>query len=166
MMPAHESYVEKLIRDAQKQGKFDNLANQGQPIKVEAENPYVDEDWRLAFKVLENGGFAPAWVELDKEVEAAIEKVKRDRAEHRRWLYRRLDDIKYGPTHFFSRDLKRLHHAHQQFLKAHALKLIEINQSIEEFNSTCPVNHLLKMKLVPQQILEEFERQCPAIPLL
>jgi hypothetical protein len=163
---ANGDYVEKLIQDAQKEGKFNNLANHGKPINTEEENPYVEEDWRLAFKVLENAGMAPAWVEMEKELEEDLEKARRTRSEHRRWLFRRLDDIKYGPTEFFTRDLKRLYQAHQQFLRAHAKKIEEINVKITQFNSICPVKHLHKLNIVIPQLLKDFDRECPAIPIL
>jgi Domain of unknown function (DUF1992) len=163
---ADGSYVDKLIRDAQKEGKFDNLANHGKPINTEEENPYIEEDWRLAFKVLENAGIAPAWVDLEKEVEDEIEKAKRNRLEHRRWLYRRLDDIKYGSTENFTRDLKRLYQAHQQFLKIHSKKLEDLNLKISQFNSVCPVKHLQKVNIFIPQLINDFDRECPAIPVL
>jgi hypothetical protein len=158
--------VEKLIRDARDEGKFNNLANQGQPIKIEEENPYLDDDWRLAYKVVETGGFVPAWVELDKEVEQDLVRVRRDREEHHRWLLRRLDDIKFGPTQYFARDLRRLHQHHQSFLKNHASRLEEVNDKIERFNFFCPVNNLLKIKIQIPELIQAFDQKCPAIPLL
>lgn len=156
--------VEKLIRDARAEGKFDNLANEGQPIKIEEENPYLDEDWRLAYKVLENADLAPAWVELDKEVEQDLVKARRDREEHRRWLLRRLDDIKFGPTQHFARDLRRLYQHHQSFLTNHANRLVELNNKIDRFNYICPVNNLLKVKIQIPELIRDFDHQCPAIP--
>jgi len=161
-----EFYVEKLIREAQQNGKFNNLANEGQPIKIEEDNPYLDEDWRLAFKVLENGGYVPPWIDLEKEVEGDIQRAYLDRQEHLRWLRRRLQDIKYGPTQNFIRDLHRLNSSHQHFLKAHSQKLDDVNKKIDKFNAVCPVNSLLKIKLLPAEVIRKFDMECPAIPLL
>lgn len=158
--------VEKLIKDARDRGKFDNLSNHGHPIKIEEENPYVDEDWRMAYKVMENANVAPAWVELEKEVEADLDRARRDREEHRRWVLRRLDDIKNGPTQYFARDLRRLRLHHESFLKNHAARLVELNNKIERFNYLCPVNNLLKIKIQIPELIEEFDRYCPAIPLI
>ncbi|MEI6045738.1 MAG: DnaJ family domain-containing protein [Chloroflexota bacterium] len=166
MSERFDNLVERRIRDARDKGKFDNLANQGQPIKIEEENPYLDEEWRVAYKVVENSGFVPAWVELDKEVEYDLVQVRRNREEHRRWLLRRLDDIKNGPTQYFARDLRRLHQHHQSFLKNHACRLDEVNNKIERFNYICPVNNLLKIKIQTAELIQEFDHQCPAIPLL
>lgn len=166
-MPGRFDYlVEKLIKDARSQGKFDNLANQGQPIKIEEENPYLDEEWRIAYKIMENAGLPPAWVELDKEVEQDFAHVRRDREEHRRWLLRRLDEIKWGSTQHFARDLRRLHQHHQSFLTNHTRRLEELNNKIDRFNYICPVNNLLKIKIQIPEVIREFDYQCPAIPLI
>ncbi len=161
-----EHLVEKLIKDARADGKFDNLANQGRPIKIEEENPYLDEEWRVAYKIIENAGYIPAWAELDKEVEQDLARVRREREDHRRWLLRRLDDIKNGPTQYFARDLRRLHQHHESFLKNHATRLHELNGKIEHFNFICPVNNLLKVKIQVDDVIKDFDQKCPAIPLL
>jgi hypothetical protein len=162
----HEIYTERLIREAQEQGKFDNLANQGKPLKIPEENPYLDEEWRLAFQVLETGGFCPPWIELEKEIEGEIERTHRDREEHIRWLRRRLNDIKLGSTYNFIRDLRRLRQSHQYFLKAHTQKLYDLNKKIEQFNSSCPVTGLQKLMYRPEELIHKFDQECPAIPEL
>ncbi len=159
-----EAVVERLIQEGMAQGKFSNLANEGKPLKIEEENPYVEEDMRMAYKVLENAGVAPPWIEMDKEVEAAIARARRDREEHLRWLRGRLDDIKFGPTHYFMRDLRLLAASQERWLQSHAIKLHELNQKIHSFNHVCPVSDLLKVPLLVDKIIEEYDRSCPAIP--
>ncbi len=158
--------VEKLIKKAHDEGKFDNLANQGKPIKIQEENPYIDEDWRVAYKVIENGGFVPPWVELDKEVEQDLVRVQRDRDEHLRWLRRRLHEIKNGPTLHFARDLRRLKTHHESFLKNHTSRLDELNRKIDQFNYICPVPSLLKIRFMSNEVVRKFDEQCPAIPTM
>ncbi len=162
----NEFVVERLIQEAQEKGKFENLSNQGVPLKIEEENPFLAEEWRMAYKVMENGGYSPPWIELDKEIEREIERAALDRAEHLRWLRRRLDDIKYGPTQYFTRDLRRLSVSQQHFLKAHQHKLEEINKKIELFNGICPVKGLLKVQIATADVIRKFDTECPAIPSL
>jgi hypothetical protein len=166
MSQRFEDHVEQLIRQAQDQGKFNDLANQGQPIKLEAENPYLDPDWRMAYKVAQDGGYVPTWIELDKEVEAEISKVNRTREDHRRWIARRLDDIKNGPTRNFVSDLRSLRQTHQRFLETHRKHLVQLNKKIDEFNAHCPVSNLAKAKVFVDTTIEAFDRTCPAIPEL
>jgi hypothetical protein len=60
-----ESVTERIIREAQERGEFDNLPAHGRPLPVD-ENPYAG-DMALAFHVLRNAGVAPPWIETDKE---------------------------------------------------------------------------------------------------
>jgi DnaJ homolog subfamily C member 28 len=70
-----ESLVDRKIREGIEQGEFDNLAGQGQPIDL-SENPFEDPDWRTAHRLLRNAGFAPAWVEERKDIEAEVEAAR------------------------------------------------------------------------------------------
>jgi hypothetical protein len=65
-----ETLIERQIRQAMEEGKFDNLPHQGKPLPND-ENPHAGE-WGLAFRVLRNAGFAPPWIEADKEVRALL----------------------------------------------------------------------------------------------
>ena len=63
---SNETLLDRQIREAAEEGKFDNLPHRGQPLPND-ENPYAAE-WGLAFHVLKNAGFAPPWIEADKAV--------------------------------------------------------------------------------------------------
>jgi len=67
-----ETLFERQIREAMEQGAFDNLPLQGKPLPND-ENPHAGE-WGLAFKILKDAGFAPPWVEADKEVRALLQR--------------------------------------------------------------------------------------------
>jgi len=64
--PSWESLVDRQIREAMEEGSFDNLPHQGEPLPND-DNPHAAE-WGLAFHVLRNAGYAPPWIEADKEV--------------------------------------------------------------------------------------------------
>ena len=74
-MNSWEPLVDKKIREAIEAGEFDNLAGTGQPIDL-SENPFEDPDWRTAHRLLRNAGFAPAWIEERKEIDAELEAVR------------------------------------------------------------------------------------------
>jgi Domain of unknown function (DUF1992) len=69
-----ESLIERQIREAMEQGKFDDLPLHGQPLPNH-DNPWAG-DWSLAFQMLKNASVAPPWIEADKEVRALL--VERD----------------------------------------------------------------------------------------
>ncbi len=60
-----ESLVERLIREAQERGEFDDLPFRGRRIPLEDDSPAGE--LALGFHVLRNAGVAPPWVEADKE---------------------------------------------------------------------------------------------------
>jgi hypothetical protein len=60
-------YVEEMIRDAQKQGKFDNLEGAGKPLHIE-ENP-SEGDNSLAYHLLKNNDLLPPEIELTHEID-------------------------------------------------------------------------------------------------
>ncbi len=62
-----DKIVEKLIKEAQERGEFDNLPGKGKPIDLSA---YFDtpEEVRVAQSVLKNAGFTSREMELLKEI--------------------------------------------------------------------------------------------------
>jgi len=66
-----ESLIDKKIREAMERGEFEDLEGKGAPIDL-SENPYEDPDWRTAHRMLRNAGFAPAWIEERKDIDAEL----------------------------------------------------------------------------------------------
>lgn len=66
MFPGFEKLVEERIRQAQREGKFENLPGSGRPLPEEQVN--VPEDIRLAYKILKNADCLPPELELKKEI--------------------------------------------------------------------------------------------------
>ncbi len=68
--------VERQIREAMARGAFRDLPGKGKPLDLER-NPFLDESLEVAYKVLRDGGFAPEWIEADKEVRARVDDWRR-----------------------------------------------------------------------------------------
>jgi hypothetical protein len=64
--PDWETLIDRQIREAIEDGRFDNLPHVGEPLPND-DNPYAGE-WGLAYHVLGNAGVAPPWIEADKDV--------------------------------------------------------------------------------------------------
>ncbi len=71
--PSWESLTDRQIREAMEEGSFDNLPHRGEPLPND-ENPHAAE-WGLAFHVLRNAGYAPPWIEADKEVRELLARL-------------------------------------------------------------------------------------------
>lgn len=64
-----DDWIEKEIRDAMGRGEFSNLPGHGKPIRIES-NPF-DPSMDMAYSRLKNAGYAPTWMELDRQITAA-----------------------------------------------------------------------------------------------
>ena len=64
-----ESVVDKIIRRAMEEGKFDDLSSEGKPLPSD-DNPFENPDMRAANRFLRESGFAPAWIEERKDINA------------------------------------------------------------------------------------------------
>ena len=67
-----ESMAEKMLREAIAAGEFDNLPGKGRPVDLR-ENPFEDPELRVVHKLLRDAGFAPAWIEERKDIDATLE---------------------------------------------------------------------------------------------
>ena len=70
--PTWESLVDRQIREAMEDGRFDDLPHHGEPLRVEDET--FAGEWALAFRMLRNAGVAPPWIEADKEVRELLDR--------------------------------------------------------------------------------------------
>ena len=70
-----ESLVDRIIREAQESGAFDDLAGKGEPLRLDC-NPLTPREWQLAFHVLQNAGYKPGWIEKRKTIEIDLESAR------------------------------------------------------------------------------------------
>ncbi|MGH2346651.1 MAG: DUF1992 domain-containing protein [Chloroflexota bacterium] len=118
--------IEKILQEARQRGDFDNLPGAGKPQDL-SENPYVPEEWRMAYRMLAGNGFAPEVVESDKA------------------LRRESSDLAASLDRFAAR-WRRLSAAERQarlderaaFLRSYETDLRAMNSRIHGFNYTAP----------------------------
>ena len=67
MLPGYQRIVEERIREAQKNGEFDNLPGRGKPLSLEDES-HIPEDLRIAYKILKNADCLPPEILEKKEI--------------------------------------------------------------------------------------------------
>ena len=58
-------------------GAFDRLEGTGRPLDLQ-ENPFEDPSLRMAHRLLKNNGFAPAWIEDAREIDAEFQRLQRE----------------------------------------------------------------------------------------
>ena len=70
-----ESIAERKIREAIEAGEFDNLPSKGKPIELDRD---PDPSMWMAHHLLRVNGFAPAWIEESKDIDAAVARFRAD----------------------------------------------------------------------------------------
>jgi hypothetical protein len=131
--------LDRQIREAIEEGRFDNLPHQGKPLPND-ENPYAAE-WGLAFHVLRNAGFAPPWIEADKEVRALL--ARRDR------ILARAATGPAPPEPARRRDRLALEQL-----------VAEVNASIARVNADAPSTRQYRQPLVLADQLDRYDEAC------
>lgn len=86
-----DSWIDEAIRDAQAQGEFDNLPDAGKPIRLE-DTPFAPE-MASALRTLKNAGYAPTWMEIDREITQGKEEMSVFLQRSAAYLQRKRHDI-------------------------------------------------------------------------
>jgi len=76
-------FIEQQIREAMDRGEFDNLPGRGKP--QEFAQPYGDPSMEMANKIVRDAGFAPAWLDLEKEIEHQQQEAEKSVLRSWRW---------------------------------------------------------------------------------
>lgn len=149
-----ESLAERKIKEAQEQGLFDDLPGKGKPLDL-SENPFLDPSWRIAFKLLQDHGFAPEWIELDKEIRAELGALRRQLAESKCWYARAMASLEDWPGCEARQGRAWIEAYWERKLSYFATWIIELNKKIGLFNLKVPIVRLQRRKV---SIDEELQR--------
>ena len=138
-----ESLAEKRLREAIENGEFDDLPGKGEPIDLR-ENPFEDPDLRTAHRLLRNAGFAPAWIEERKDIDAelAAAQTKLSRA----WAL-------FGPGGKASSDAEW-----ERSVKEFREQVLELQQRIRIYNLKAPAAVFHRKHIDVEKILESIKR--------
>lgn len=69
-----QAIAEERIRQAQDEGKFEDLPGRGEPLDLECD-PMMPADLRMAYTLLKNAGFLPPEVQQEKEIDSMLELI-------------------------------------------------------------------------------------------
>ena len=84
-MICFQKIADRRIREAIKEGVFDDLDGAGEPLKLE-DDSQVPEDLRIPYKILKNAGYVPKEVALRNEIAQAedlLAEMEDERAKYR-----------------------------------------------------------------------------------
>ena len=128
--PPRESLIDEQIREAQKQGMFDNLPGNGKPLPKDDSYYLAGEHW-MSNKALKEAGFVPEWIQLRKEIAAERGEVQSALGRYREQAH------ELDPSAPETR-------ATLQALEDRYVQLATtINRKIDSHNVRCPANQTL-----------------------
>jgi hypothetical protein len=155
--------AERRIQDAITEGEFDNLAGMGQPLAVE-ENPYVPEELRLTFKVMQNAGIVPDWVVLAQQIDAETEAWRRYGDEHFAAMRERLAwaVAHPGALRRLREEVAALKAQHRRATERQAEMLAELNRKINYFNAIAPSDSVRRAVFLPEIEMRAWADRLPA----
>jgi DnaJ family protein C protein 28 len=138
-----ETLVEKKIREAMEAGEFDDLPGKGQPIDL-TENPFEDPDLRMVHRLLRQAGFAPAWIEERKDIDAELEKSRVTLS--RAWK-------------LFGQTSGEGHPDWQRNVAEFREKVVELNSRIRVYNLKAPGAVFQRQLIDVERALEQIQQE-------
>lgn len=66
-MDIFEKIAEEKIKEAMREGAFDDLEGKGKPVEIEDWSA-IPEDLRMSYKILKNAGMVPEEIQLLKDI--------------------------------------------------------------------------------------------------
>ncbi|MDQ2996221.1 MAG: DUF1992 domain-containing protein [Chloroflexota bacterium] len=129
----YESLIDQIMNKAQADGLMDNLPGQGQPLELD-DDALVPDEYRLGNRMLKSSGFAPPWIEAQREIE-------QERAKLDSWL----KDAKRRLPHLDTPARAALNVAYHR-------KLDELQRLITHYNLQAPPGaiHLAGLRMADE----------------
>lgn len=152
---AWDSLVERRIKEAQEQGLFDDLPGKGEPLDL-SENPFLDPSWRVVYKLLQDHGFAPGWIELGKEIRIELELLRRQLAESKRRYDEAIAALEGKPGHEAEEERAWIEVYWERRLNSLAARAGELNEKIELFNLKVPIANLQQRRISIEKELQRL----------
>jgi DnaJ family protein C protein 28 len=153
--------VSKQIQEAMERGDFKDPPGKGKPQQRD-DNPYIPPAVRMVNQMLKDNGFAPRWIEVDKEIRAETEKTEKLIANIKGRRARLKAKLRAQPL---KRDAIRsaFDLERTRALEAYTLQLQQLNQKIQQWNLMIPLSD----KQHPLHNLDAatayFHKQCPGL---
>jgi DnaJ family protein C protein 28 len=142
-----ENHVEQQIREAMERGDFDNLKGTGKPLDL---RPYPgDPAQEMADKIVRDAGLAPAWIELEREIDDAQKAAADTLLRTWRWCEAARGDAIENPQ-WLDAEWRKARDIYER-------RLHEINNKILSFNLHLPPP-LLHRQRARLRIDAEFKR--------
>jgi len=150
-----ETAVEKTIREAMERGDFDNLSGKGKPLDLDV-NPFVPEELRQSFRILQNAGVAPDWIEQDKDIRAEKNALEMFLQKQARWFQSQQARLKSLAPDRMVAEHERLTRSRDEILARYRDRAAALNKIIDMFNLKAPNGTRHHARIQIQEETEKF----------
>ncbi|XP_072178660.1 dnaJ homolog subfamily C member 28-like [Diadema setosum] len=145
-----ERLVEDLIQDSMARGEFDDLPGKGKPLPPKPTYcPYIDLSTHHLNQVLVNNGYAPEWIQREKEIRNSLSDAKKALLKERR---------KLGPEPLNDFNVKKWAGLQIEFEES----VKEINKMVNDFNLIVPIIKLQMVHICPKKeiakVVSEYDK--------
>lgn len=151
-----ELIADRKIRDAQEEGRFDNLPGKGKPLSLDIDNR-VPPEQRAAYRLMRDANLLPDWIELDKLVRRRQERIATRIEEYG---VRRQRDLEQLAT---PEGKRRVDSRRDDFLMLIAREMRDLNRDIDRLNLIVPSVSRQRLRLNLPERMEELEAQFPRL---
>src|SRR5258708_21809895 len=128
----------------------------GQPLNLD-HNPYAGEK-AVGYSLLKSSGYAPAEVELAKEIRVELERLDRSCD----IISKRGQALRSRRVQPFASEKRAYNHTVAKTLKDYETKLHDLNRKILTLNLSTPtVMHRVPLDI--EAMLEQFREACPLL---
>jgi DnaJ family protein C protein 28 len=147
-------YIDEQIREAQEQGKFENLSGYGKPLNLD-NNPYSG-DKTLGYNLLKSNGYAPPEIELANE----ISKELADAEKKLEKLRQRGEAMRTRRIAPFPSERRAYNTAVEKAVAEYDRKLRELNRKILTLNLSAP-SAMHRPMIEVEKMVQQFRESCP-----
>ncbi len=130
--------VEEKIQQAFEEGAFDNLPGKGEPLKLDDENPFEDPASRMGYRLLRNNGFTLPWIQEQKEIIEAEERLRAELA--RAWQ-------RAERTRATGGDRRQAELRWRKAATAFRQHVADLNERIRHYNAHAPLDRFHRRAL-------------------
>ncbi|MDE0425192.1 MAG: DUF1992 domain-containing protein [Candidatus Poribacteria bacterium] len=153
--------VSEQIEKAMERGEFKDLPGKGEPLKLDT-NPFLTPQARMANRLLKENGFAPRWIELEKEIKqekAQLERLLRNLKARRE----RLATFIAQHPHRHEAVSRSFEYERARGLTRYSEKLENLNKKIQRVNLLMPTRNRQYGLTNKETALDRFEENCPSL---
>lgn len=135
--------VEDQIQAAMEEGRFDNLPGMGKPFNF-ADDSFVPESYRLAYRIMRENDIPPEWITLQKELSEAYAQARMTLQKAAQSYYRQMERAGEGQnlesviTRLRARDDRD--YAQNEF----RAQMADLNRKVARYNLKVPSSSLTR----------------------